>query len=54
MERGYKEYSLQSGERKHSLFRLAREADPVQEPFLTQEDEPEKFNRRLHTLPPGV
>lgn len=33
MERGYREYALQSGERKHSLFRLALEADPVQEPF---------------------
>ena len=49
--RGYKEDALQQGERKHGLFRLALAAEPAPVLFLTWEDEPEEFNRRLHALP---
>ena len=49
--RGYREDALHSGERRHSLFRLALTADPAHVLFLTWEDEPEEFNRRLHALP---
>ena len=53
MARGYREDALQQGARKHSLFRLALEAEAVPVLFLTWEDEPEEFNRRLYALPSG-
>ena len=48
---GFRESTLQDGQRKHSLFRLALEATPAPVLFLTWEDEPEEFNRRLYALP---
>ena len=50
---GFKEASLQRGERKNSLFRLPLEAEEAPVLFLTWEDEPEEFKRRLTALPSG-